>query len=397
MSLTEKTLELNITHELLTVADRLWDLIYFSVSAPVLIHRCHCNRPVRLPPRLRPPFASGLSLQDEEGRGWDVKIELPAGWPGARAIFLQFKRGYHTHFSTKRGSIFYGTRARRSPRRPHCTFGVNNNKERNQHLVLGGLAGNPSLARAVHYAFPRVSTRSSFLATVGRLTAMTSFFRVDEIDALAARHGISFTKGTSHDFAVSYCGASREIRSNPVSMTDVVPNDAAVIGDVVTTRVWRALVDWSGYVRDYSNEVDFEQVNWRAVFDHFLVDLARFLVVRPSRLPELVRDQADPESLSGLDDSFAAARGAVEEQLAPVLSANELGATLESLERHWAETFDEVTRRLMPLRATLAQGAWFEAGAVDLPAAKASVDVPPEGLELPKTDVASVAIGYVLF
>lgn len=391
MSLTEKTLELNVTHELLAVADRLWDLISFGVAAPRLVPSCHCIRPVRLPPRLRPPFAAGLSLQDEKGQGWDVKLEFPKGWPGARAVFLQFKLGYHRAYSTDKRSSFHG---RRKAPAPHCVFGLNNNSGKDQHVVLRGLAGNQGLANAVHYALPRVTNRKGLLALAGRVAAFTSFFSVREIDNQAVHQGLTVQKGQVHTFALDYAGHRKEIRSEPRSVDLASRSDASLVGDLVTTRAWRALNDWASIVRRNWNEIDFDQIDWNGLFEQYVIDFARAWLVPASSLERLQLRTLDEESVEALNTSYDQGSEAIREHLAAAATQDAASDAVSILLREREEVFSSAANRLLQYRPYMARGRWLDE--LPAPACEASVEIPEEGIEVHAAEGSGPA-SYLLF
>lgn len=354
MALTEKTLELNVTHELLAIADRLWHFIHFATSAPRVIRSCHCFRPGRLPKGLAPPAAIGLTLRDEDRRGWDVRIELPRAWPGApKATFLQFKLAEHRHYSARPTSMFHGTRA--SPH-PHCVFGVNNNTRKNQHVVLRGLAGNPGLADAVLYALPRVPTVSSFRAWVGRLALVTSWRRVVDVDAAAARAGTPIALGADHHLATDYVGKAYEIHSEPAALGEIEDLTPRFVADLFATRVWRSLTDWQAPLREHWDEADYRQIDWLALFDAYLAELARYWAVDPRRsapdaFPVFREDEPTFVDAMGFVAELLAARPSPEDRAIDV--AGELARR--------GRVFAAIVHRLAPYRAVLAADDWLDA------------------------------------
>src|SRR5215216_2726947 len=99
MGLTEKTLELNVTHEILSQADQLQSLFIALVRA----RRFQWSGFLPPLPRHTPTAAIGLSLDDESRRGWDVRIDLPHPYFEQRCIFVQYKLGKHLSYSKHDG------------------------------------------------------------------------------------------------------------------------------------------------------------------------------------------------------------------------------------------------------------------------------------------------------
>ncbi|WP_146812237.1 hypothetical protein, partial [Aneurinibacillus danicus] len=117
MKLNEKTFELNLTKEILDVADFFSSLLWLSFPITKLyMHLSGAS------PSLKPPYALGIPLTEEKNKGWDVKVIIPSlGLYKPRAVFFQFKSGYHINYSSKKGSIFQGTKKYKSP---HVLFHI---------------------------------------------------------------------------------------------------------------------------------------------------------------------------------------------------------------------------------------------------------------------------------
>jgi hypothetical protein len=301
--INEKTLELNLTFEILTVADQLWSLIQFATSAPRVMHACHCFRPYRLPPHQRPPYALGLTLNDEKRQGWDVKIQLPSG-PGrpTHALFLQFKQGEHKAYSTHKLSAFRGSV---KSAKPFCEFEFNNNSDGTQHIVLRGLAAQPSLQGSVSYVFPRIPNAQTFKACLGRLIHVTTSHTVSEIDAQATAKGIIISAGQSHKFRTSYTSPFvTELCSDPKAVELDGGEEGDLFSDIVSIRVHRALTEWQEMLREAWHTVDFEQVNWSELFRTFQVELGRYLAVEPRFFADITGDELPGEDIEALGTSY---------------------------------------------------------------------------------------------
>lgn len=278
--ITEKTLELNLTFEMLTLGDTMWNLIHFASCAPRVIASCSCYRPVRLPARLRPCYAIGMSLQDEITKGWDVKIQFPSSSAHpSHALFLQYKAGKHLSFSKKRKSIFYGSKLQPSP---FCQFSINNNSTRDQHIVLRALASQKNLRGAVAYVFPRVCSARMLKACLGRLVHVTNIVTVNDLDLAAKKKKISISKGTRHHFRTSY---TSPIKTELCSETTELSSPPSILGnvfaDVIACRLYQTLVAWQDILRIHWHREDFNQINWAEMFLTYEAEIARHLAVSP--------------------------------------------------------------------------------------------------------------------
>ena len=374
--INEKTLELNLTFEILTVADQLWSLIQFATSAPRVMRACHCFRPYRLPPHQRPPYALGLTLQDEKRQGWDVKIQLPNG-PGrpTHALFLQFKQGKHKLYSTKPSSVFRGSRGWK---RPFCEFGLNNNSDLSQHIVLRGLASQPSLQGSVAYVFPRVPNAQTFKACLGRLLHVTSSHTVSEIDAEAASKGIIVSKGKAHTFRTSYTSPfDTELNSDPQIIELGDGKEDNLFSDIVGIRIHRALTDWQGMLRETWHTVDFEQVNWPELFRTFQVEVGRYLAISPSSFSELTHEDLPGEDIEALANSFhefMEFEGQFRERIGSQLNYGSDVALFPEAKRN--RVMAVTAKRLLPYRRLLASPDWLRE---PIPLPETSYAVPIDG------------------
>lgn len=376
MKVSEKTLELNLTFEMLSLADQLWSLIQFATSAPRVMRGCHCYRPSRMPPLTRPPFALGLSLQDEKRQGWDVSIEFPAGHgKPTHALFLQFKAGKHKDYSTDHGSVFHGSTTRR---RPFCEFEFNNNSGNDQHVILRTLANQPNLRGAVAYVFPRVANIQTFKACIGRLIHVTSVYTVAEIDSMAAARGVTIARGSSHKMRTSYTSPARiELCSEPVSLEGIQPSDGSLFADVVATRVFRTLSEWKHMLREHWNSMDHHQVNWAELFKSFEIEVGRYLAISANSFSEATQSETwheEERALNEANEEFESFRRIIKDMTGAAPKRAEFdrerdpnserpreedGVLLPEIARE--EMMREVSTRLSPYRELLSSPNWIEA------------------------------------
>ena len=132
----EKTLELNITHELLSLADSFW--WYLQPISLKRFWRPHWRFPIIQGPN---SFATGLhiNLEGKANGGYDICINSPSNFQGGnpRLLFMQFKAGIEQPFNTDNKSCFFGDASKPNK---HVEFDINSNKKRNQHKLLQDLA-----------------------------------------------------------------------------------------------------------------------------------------------------------------------------------------------------------------------------------------------------------------
>ncbi|MCH4023218.1 MAG: hypothetical protein LKE81_08095 [Acetobacter sp.] len=227
MGLTEKTLELNVTHELLALGQGIWQVLW--AAKPWSLTSASVIGP--------PIYAAGLSLQDELKHGWDVSLDLPSmGSTPARIAFLQFKLGSGRKYSQRSGSIF---KSPSTPHTEHVLFGINNNSEKNQHSRLRGTGLASGVPESAIYALPLFTDEAQVRRSLGGLLANTVFFSVPDVDA--ATHHDPIIDGTKRDVAISKMNPTiREFRSKPVPF-EAPEIGGQLIGEIAAVRLHRAL------------------------------------------------------------------------------------------------------------------------------------------------------------
>lgn len=197
MEFHEKSLELNITHELLCLADK-WS--WFLTDIPLWRY---------WRPRYRLPFiqfpkstASGLhpvleGRNDPTGKaggGFDVRIK--AGY-GKHLLFVQYKKGDYCTSSPNASSEFA-----KSPHE-HYKFKINSTST-NQHFTLRALASGigGKNGNAVVYAFPLIKNIAEMEIYAGKLVRKTKFISIADIDQQAQRDNLVIAKGQEHNFKI---------------------------------------------------------------------------------------------------------------------------------------------------------------------------------------------------
>lgn len=237
MSKIEKTLELNITHEILALADSFWWFVQ-----PITLKRYW--RPHWRFPLLQHPksYATGLpiNLEGKPGGGYDVCIHSPSNFQGGspRLLFMQFKAGSEQPFQVNSKSLFYGNNTKPNI---HLEFDINSNKARNQHRLLKSLASKAGNKNAIVYVFPRIVNKEQLARNIGGLLKVTSFLSVEEIDQKAALKGINIDDGNPHKFRTCY----RDYNKNEINLLLLIlgkpDNPGGFLGEIFAIRMYRAL------------------------------------------------------------------------------------------------------------------------------------------------------------
>ncbi|RKE42424.1 MULTISPECIES: hypothetical protein [unclassified Sphingomonas] len=228
MSISEKTLELNVTHELLALANGVSSIFWNRMPRRTIA-----------PPPGPPIYALGLTLREEARAGWDVSIELPVhGSTPSKIFFLQFKLGESRTYSKYPGSVFL----RGSAKPQHIVFEFNNNKIRNQHSRLKHTAQQLGSPQAAIYALPLVTELGELKIRAGRLLMHTAFVTAIAIDRTATP---PVRDGTPRKIAISSTNPLlREVRSK-ARMIEDDDVGAELIAEVLAVRLHREMVAWS--------------------------------------------------------------------------------------------------------------------------------------------------------
>jgi hypothetical protein len=237
MSKIEKTLELNITHEILSLADSFWWFLQ-----PVSLKRYwrpHWRFPFMQTPK---SFATGLhiNLEGKKGGGYDVCINSPANFQGGnpRLLFMQFKAGVEKQFNTNTSSIFFGDTLNPNV---HVEFDINSNKKRNQHKLLKTLATNAGNKNAVVYVFPRIVDEIQLGQNIGNLLNKTTFLSIDDIDVKASANGITIDDGNPHKYRTCYNDWNRNEINLFLLILGKINNPGKHLGEIFAVRMFRGL------------------------------------------------------------------------------------------------------------------------------------------------------------
>lgn len=236
MKLSEKTLELNITHELLNLADS-WH--WFLTDIPLWRYW----RPQYKFPFTRFPKSTSAGLHTtsegkddstgEAGGGFDVRIKTSRG---NHLLFIQFKVGEFCTTSPDPKSEF-----EKAPH-DHFVFKINGTKT-NQHFVLRKLANDigDKKGNAVVYGFPLIKDMDELEKNSGNLVRKTKFISIGDLDLEAKNASVVFEKNRKHNFRICATDMNRcEVNYFYYYFygTDRTPE---IIADIITTRFQKIL------------------------------------------------------------------------------------------------------------------------------------------------------------
>jgi hypothetical protein len=204
MKFQEKTLESNITHELLNLADSWY---WFLTDIPLWRY---------WRPRHRLPFvkhpkstSAGFHITTEgkddptgnAGGGFDIRIKAGLG---KHLLFIQFKKGDLITTSPDPSSEFS------KPPHDHYVFEINGTST-DQHFTLRKLANGigKDKVNAVVYAFPLIKDMDDLEANAGKIIRKTKFISIADIDKEATKAKVTFTKGQAHNFRIGTSDMNR--------------------------------------------------------------------------------------------------------------------------------------------------------------------------------------------
>lgn len=311
MAKIEKSLELNITHEILTLADTFWWSLY-----NVGLWRYWSGK--RIPfGQIRPqPFATGIPISLEGNTidgGYDVKLDWHGPGGPHRAAFLQFKAGEHRNYCRNSKSVFY--RGKKDTQ--HVMFRFNNNTQKNQHSILRNLAKKNS-GDAVLYVFPRVTSEDELKKHIGKLFQRTTFISVKDLDKKANKNGVTIIDGTEHKFRACYDNYKRNEVNKFYYFYEEPDLAGDFIAELISVRVMKAILQ-------LKNEID---VPYEIIQDMMLDSFARLIItllqyfglrfalenngiqdrISSRRLKEILSDLELPDGLSNEEEQLMVGR-----------------------------------------------------------------------------------------
>jgi len=283
MKFQEKTLESNITHELLNLADSWY---WFLTDIPLWRY---------WRPRYRLPFvkhpkstSAGFHITTEgkddptgnAGGGFDIRIK--AGF-GKHLLFIQFKKGDLKTTSPDPSSEF------EKPPHDHYTFEINGTST-NQHFTLRKLANGVGKNKdnAVVYAFPLIKDMDDLEANAGRLIRKTKFISIADIDKEATKSKVTFTKGQAHNFRVGTPDMNRCEVNFFFFFFGSPDRTPEIIADIITTRLQKTLAYYlkeiEGNYKSYGLFEGYIPFGLRQSFIQYTRYLLHYFEVSPSKL-----------------------------------------------------------------------------------------------------------------
>lgn len=228
MEFHEKSLELNITHELLNLADSWY---WFLIDIPLWRYW----RPRYKLPFLKQPKSTcgGFHITTEgkndpsgnAGGGYDVRIKTGKG---NHLLFIQYKKGELIKTNTIPSSEFA------KPPHEHYKFKINSTST-NQHFVLRDLIARigSQKGNAVVYAFPLIEDMEELERYAGKLIRRTKFVSVNDIDLQAAKDQVLINRNEEHSFKICKINMNR-CEMNLLLLLYIGPDQtSSIITDVV--------------------------------------------------------------------------------------------------------------------------------------------------------------------
>ena len=283
MKFQEKTLESNITHELLNLADSWY---WFLNDIPLWGY---------WRPRYRLPFikhpkstSAGFHITTEgkddptgnAGGGFDIRIKAGIG---KHLLFIQFKKGELITTSPNPSSEFA-----KSPH-DHFVFEINGTST-NQHFTLRKLANGigKNYGNAVVYGFPLIKDMDDLEENAGKLIRKTKFISIADIDLEATKANVTFTKGQVHNFRIGTHDLNRCEVNYYYFFFGSPDRTPEIIADIIATRFQKTLAF-------YLKEIEFNYKSY-GIFEGYIpygiqqsfVQYTRYLLhyfeVSPSKL-----------------------------------------------------------------------------------------------------------------
>lgn len=351
MRLTEKTLELNITHEIIDNADYLWNALWH-----IALTQDSTNI------NLRPPnvYASGLSLRQEEKDGYDVRIEIPSDYmPAPRIAFLQFKLGRQYSYSNLPGTKF----GRLSGNNPHITFSINNNSLRNQHMNLLKCAAGSGFPESGIYVFPIYNNEQEVRKFLRSLCLRTIFVSALDIDKNCLSGPIN--EGEIHHIAVGKVNLTpREVRSSPHVVT-AENRFGTLMGDIIASRSYRALLLWHDHFQENKLTKDASESIFRAI----IFRLGSYLRLPAHYVNEIVQIELSDIEQNALDTKSTEFEKHINEVFIAENDTEEFMSVLlygfqNDVDRR-AKIMSQIVRASADIWTDFRTGAWIERNPVE--------------------------------
>lgn len=283
MKFQEKTLESNITHELLNLADS-W---YWFLTDIALWRYWR--------PRNRLPFvkhpkstSAGFHITTEgkddptgnAGGGFDIRIKAGLG---KHLLFIQFKKGDLITTSPDPTSEFA------KPPHDHYAFEINGTST-DQHFTLRKLANGvgKDKSNAVVYAFPLIKDMDDLEANAGKLVRKTKFISIADIDKEATKAKVTFTKGQAHNFRVGTPDMNRCEVNLFFFFFGSPDRTPEIIADIIASQFQKTLAYYLKEIernyKTYGLSEDYIPFGLQQSFIQYTKYLLHYFEVSPSKL-----------------------------------------------------------------------------------------------------------------
>lgn len=283
MEFHEKSLELNITHELLNLADS-WH--WFLTDIPLWRY---------WRPRYRLPFlkfpkstSGGFHITTEgkrdstgkAGGGFDVRIK--SGIDGS-LLFIQYKKGELVTVSPDPKSEF--------DKLPHDHFKFKiNSKSTNQHFTLRELANGigKEKGNAVVYAFPLIANMAELEENAGKLIRKTKFVSILDIDNQAKINKVKIETDKVHNFRIGKFNMNRCEVNYYYYYFNGKDRTPEIISDIIAIKFQKTLSYFMKEIKKNYNKfgLDEEYIPYgiRQSFMQYLRFLFHYFEVSPTKI-----------------------------------------------------------------------------------------------------------------
>lgn len=289
MKLHEKSLELNITHELLNLADSWY---WFLTDIPLWRY---------WRPRYRLPFlknpksvAGGFHITTEgrndpsgqAGGGYDVMIKSGVG---GHLLFIQYKLGVYSVAIPDPASTFA------TAPHEHYKFKINSTST-NQHFLLQNLAAGIGATRrnAVVYAFPLIADMSEMEQHSGSLVRRTKFISVADIDLEAVKNGVTITRNQEHNFRIDAVDLDRCELNYFYYYYYGIDRTPEVVADLIRTSFESKLSYYISEIRknfeEYRLSAEYINAGLQQAFGQYIRYLLHYFETAPESLSRQVKN-----------------------------------------------------------------------------------------------------------
>ncbi|HVD99977.1 MAG TPA: hypothetical protein VNB90_17340 [Cytophagaceae bacterium] len=290
MKFHEKSLELNITHELLNLADSWY---WFLTDIPLWRYW----RPRHRLPFLKFPrsISGGFHIKTEgkddptgeAGGGYDVRIKTGAG---NHLLFIQYKKGELVLSSPDPASEFA------TAPHDHFEYKINSTKT-NQHFTLRNLADGigKENGNAVVYAFPLIADMKELEDNAGKLIRKTKFVSIADIDLQASLAKVTFVKNKEHCFRIGKFNMNRcEVNFfffffYGTDRTPEIIADIIALGFSKTLKYFIKTIETN--YKEYRLSEGYIPNGLRQAFIQYIRYLLHYFEVSPSKLNETFREK----------------------------------------------------------------------------------------------------------